>query len=118
MPKQRVRRIVVDGALYRWRARMVDPDWISVRVWRDGERLPLADVRIRFSDPWLLYPEMLVVARDAPERFDELFAREPVGPGRVADLIRACAGQAGEVREFEVIEGAVMPLPTSNIAQR
>jgi hypothetical protein len=110
VPKQRVRRIVVDGTDYRWRARYVDPNWISVRFWRDGERVPLADVRIRFDDPWVLYPEMLVVAREAPERFDEVFAREPIGPGRVADLIRECAAQPGQGHEFEVTDGVVRRL--------
>jgi hypothetical protein len=91
VPKQRVRHIVVDGARYGWRVRMVDPHWVSVRIWRDGERVPFAEVRVPFADPWLNYPEMLVVAREAPERFEELFAREPIGPGRIAELIRAAA---------------------------
>lgn len=116
VPKQRVRRIVVDGALYRWRVRNIDPHWISVRIWSDGERVPFADVRLRFDDPWLLYGEMIVVANHAPERFEELFANEPVGPGRVADLIRQCAGQAGQIRDFEVTDGAVRPLPRAGKA--
>jgi hypothetical protein len=111
--KHRIRRIAVDGAVYRWRVRMIDPYWVSVRIWRDGERVPSADVRVRFDDPWLLYPEMLLAARHAPERFDELFVREPVRPGRVADLIRACGHHAGSCREFEIIDGEVRPVPTS-----
>jgi hypothetical protein len=55
---------------------------------------------------------MLIAARHAPERFDELFAREPVGPGHVADLIRACAGQGWRRGAFEVVEGEIRPLPT------
>ncbi|MEU2615334.1 hypothetical protein ABZ570_27715 [Micromonospora sp. NPDC007271] len=117
MPKQRVRRIVVDGGVYRWRVRPVDPHWLTVRVWRDGERIPLADMRIPFDDPSVNYPEMLVAARHAPERFDELFAREPVGPGHVADLIRLCAGQEWRCRTFEAIDGIVQPVPTPASAE-
>jgi len=104
--KQRVRRIVVDGALYRWRVRCLDPHWVSVRVWRDGQRVPFADVRIRFDDPCLLSLEMAAVSRDMPERFDELFTCEPVRPEHVARLIRECASQAGTIREFELANGA------------
>jgi hypothetical protein len=94
MPKQRVRRIVVDGGAYLWRVRRVDPQWLAVRVWRDGERVPVVDTRIPFDDPWVNYPVMLLAARHAPERLDN-FARDPVSPGQVANLIRECAGQEG-----------------------
>lgn len=114
MPKQRVRRIVVDGQVYRWRARPVDPHWIAVRVWRDGARVPLADLRIPFDDPWLNHPVMLLAARQSPERFGELFAAEPVGPRHVADLIRAGAGQDWRCDTFEVVDGRIQPAATPN----
>ncbi|SCF31912.1 hypothetical protein GA0074695_5532 [Micromonospora viridifaciens] len=112
MPKQRVRRIVVDGEVYRWRVRPVDPHWLTVRVWRDGERTPMADLRIPFDDPWVNYPVMLLAARHAPERFDEVFAREPVGPRHVANLIRVCVSQEWRCRTFEVVDGKVQPVST------
>jgi hypothetical protein len=77
MAGQRVRRIVVDGEVYRWRVRRAGPHWVGVRFWRDGERVPLADVRVRCDDRWLLHPD------------EEVSAREAVRPGEVAELIRA-----------------------------
>ena len=52
----------------------------------------MVDTRIPFDDPWVNYPVMLLAARHAPERLDN-FAREPVSPEQVANLIRECVSQ-------------------------
>ena len=82
-----------------WRVRYLDPHWVSVRVWCDGERVPFADVKMRFDDRCLLSMEMAAVSRDMPERFDELFVSEPVRPMHVARLIREmCRPGADDTR--------------------
>jgi len=91
LSRTRVRRIVVDGVVYRWRIRDVDPHWIVARIWRDGERVHFADVRLPFDDPWLSLPE----AARPPERIEPP-ARAPAAPGRIAELIRAWVRQAGD----------------------
>ena len=90
MARQRVRRIVVDERIYVWRVRQADESFVSLRLWRDGDRVPIADVRLRFDDPWLRFPEMVYVNSTMPDRFHDLFAPDPVRPHQVAELIRAC----------------------------
>jgi len=106
---RRIRRITVDGVAYRWSVSPADSHWLTLRLWRDGDRTPLADVRVRFDDPWVHYPEILVAARHAPDRLDELFAREPLRPGRVADLIRAVTAAGGAHTSFTAIDGDIQP---------
>lgn len=110
MTRKRVRRIVVDGRAYGWGVRMADENFISLRLWRDGDRVPMADVRLRFADPWLLFSEMAHVYRKTPDRFHEVFAIEPVRPRQIAELIRAYVSYAGPGRDFELIGGELRPV--------
>jgi hypothetical protein len=109
MARQRVRRIVVDERIYVWRVRQADESFVSLRLWRDGDRVPIADVRLRFDDPWLRFPEMVYVYSTMPDRFHDLFAPGPVRPHQVAELIRACVSHAGPGRDFELVGGELRP---------
>lgn len=111
MARQRVRRIVVDGQKYGRRVRQTDESFVCLRWWRDGDRVPIADVRIRFDDPWLRFPEMAHVRSVTPDRFPQVFVVDPVRPGQVAELIRACAGRAEAERYFELVDGELRPCP-------
>jgi hypothetical protein len=108
--RKRVRRIVVDGQTYGWRVWMADENFVSLRLWRDGDRVPIADVRLPFDDPWLLFPEMAHVYSRMPDRFPDRFALDPVRPYQVAELIRACVGHGGPRREFELVNGELRPV--------
>lgn len=84
----RPRAIVVDGSPYRWVVRRSSVDWpgfATLVVWRPRSGRPL-HVRLRWDDPWLNYGPMLTTP---PERFDEVWANEPITPSRVADQVRA-----------------------------
>jgi hypothetical protein len=110
MTRQRVRRIVVDGRTYRWRVRQTDERVVGLRLWRDGDRVPIADVRIRFDDPWLLFPEMAHIRSGTPDRFRQVFVLDPVRPHQLAELIRACAARAESNRDFELVGGQLRPV--------
>ena len=109
MARQRVRRIVVDERIYVWRVRRADESFVSLRLWRDGDRVPIADVRLRFDDPWLRFPEMVYVNSAMPDRFHDLFASDPVRPHQVAELIRACVSHPDPGRDFELVGGELRP---------
>src|SRR5262245_24625899 len=110
MTRQRVRRIVVDGRTYRWRVRQADDRFVDLRLWRDGDRVAIADVRIRFDDPWLRFPEMAHMLSATPDRFRQAFALDPVRPHQVAELIRACVARAESNRDFELVGGQLRPV--------
>jgi len=110
MARQRVRRIVVDQQTYVWRVRPAGAAFVSLRLWRDGERVPIADVRLRLDDPWLCFPEMAYVNSTMPDRLHDLFALDPVRPHQVAELIRACVSHSQPARDFELIGGELRPV--------
>jgi len=112
MAGQRVRRMVVDGRTYGWRVRRIDERFVSLRLWHDGHRVPIADVRIRCDDPWLRFPEMAQVNSTTPDRFHDVFALDPVRPRQVAELIRAVVSRAEPDREMELVKGELRPVRT------
>lgn len=110
MSRKRLRRIVVDGETYTWQVTPWTPNWVILRVWQ--RRTPLAEVRIRFDDPWVHYPLMLILANRDPDALDERFAREPLTSRHVAGLIRTGAGRDGRLAEFQIVDGVPRALPT------
>jgi hypothetical protein len=65
----------------------VDAAHVAVRVWRAAARrgCPL-EVRVRFDDPWLNWPELLGASA---VKVAEVFVLEPVTPPLVERLIRS-----------------------------
>lgn len=86
MARTRLRTLSVDDAEYRWVVRHRDAHRVELRVWpADAARGVCVQVLVRFDDPWLNYPELLLAA---PERRGELFVFAPVTPRLVEHVVR------------------------------
>jgi hypothetical protein len=95
------------ASLRSWDER-TDERFVCLRWWRAGDRVPIADARIRFDDPWLRLPDMAPVhsaTSATPDRFHQVLAFDPIRPRQVAELIRAWAGRAEPDRDFELVGG-------------
>lgn len=94
--RQPPRRIHIAGQDYLWivgrrhRADDVYPGHVCLKVFsavhRGRQRL---EVRVRFDDPWLNYGPMLTTPAD---RFDAVWALQPITPGLVAQIVGAAVG--------------------------
>lgn len=81
---------MVDGAPHRYQV-VPDgtdaPGFVQVRVWPGDDRSgPPVCVRVRFDDPWRNYGTLLTAPAD---RIQDVFALQPMTPGRIAALVRA-----------------------------
>jgi hypothetical protein len=87
-----LRKIAIDGVVYRWRVQTLDPQHVLLHVvlaTDRGNRSPL-EVRIRFDDPWLNYG-LLITATS--QQIQQNFALEPVTPRQVRAIILSAREQ-------------------------
>ncbi|MDX9722412.1 MAG: hypothetical protein RBU37_16830 [Myxococcota bacterium] len=103
MAKRKLRCIVVDDREYLWSVKPIDANYILVRLWRVGEgKQVLANVRIRFDDPWVHYGELITArTEEAQAAVAKHFVLEPLRPKDVSVLIRQLELLAPNVGHFE-----------------
>ena len=83
--RTRLRTLRIDDAEYRWVVRHRDAHRVELRVWpADPTRGVCVQVLVRFDDPWLNYPELLLAS---PEQRVGWFVFAPVTPRLVEHVV-------------------------------
>ncbi len=109
--KKKVRKIMVGGQSYLWRAVTESPGILQLRIWRMPETTPWAIVHeIRFDDPFYFFPELISCE---PGQIRDRFQLNPVTPGIVAKFIQRIPDAGGNFHPAG--DGQLMPhVPTKH----
>lgn len=108
MAKNKLRKFNLDGVKYLWRAEMIDPQYLLLRVWLDGNAFKnrFVNVRLRFDDPWANFGTLLAAgsSEEASKRISEVFVSRPLTPSMVREIILAAreAGWKPETRQEQL----------------
>ena len=106
------RRIQVDSRAFFWKVDRATASTVRLRIWIEGiASKPWAEVCCRFDDPWINFKEMASMSEMESEVRSQ---PEPLGPRRVAEIIRMVihklevTSEADHHRRFELMANGVL----------